>query len=78
MTSTFENEAIHYCFLNVRQHLAWKNHKENKPKCGYRAIRICLVEWWELVQSWKHSYVGLASACKSCGRDIYSLAWRQG
>ena len=32
MASTFENEAIHYCFLNAHQHLALKNHKENKPE----------------------------------------------
>ena len=69
MTSAFENEAIRYCFLNAHQHLVW---------CSYRAIRICLAEWWELVQSWKHSYVGLANARKSCSRDKYSLAWRQG
>ena len=36
MTSTFENEAIRYCFLNAHQHLVW---------CSYRAIRICLAEW---------------------------------
>ena len=38
-----------------------KNHKKKKPTCGYREIWICQAEWWELViQSWKHSYVGLA------------------
>ena len=62
MMLTFETEAIYYCFLNIWLTLGWtKKNKKKKPNCGYWEIWICQAEWLELViQSWKHSYVGLA------------------
>ena len=63
MMSTFENEAIHYCFLNVwlTLGLTKKNHKKKKSvvteRFGYVKRNG---ESYLVIQSWKHSYVGLA------------------